>query len=599
MKLLYGIFIVLAVFTLNACSMTKVIDSNLPESERANAMFEELYMEQVRRSPELQTSLGIKWDYDKWDNLSEEYIRETHELHKAQLARLNTLDAVKLDEETLVSYSLFRQNLENAIADFKWRDHDYPVNQMFGVHSNVPSLLINQHSVASVADAEAYIARLNAVPALFDQLTEGLERRAVKGIIVPEFIIPYVIRDCRNIISGSPFSEGEDGVLLADFRKKVSALTVDETERQRLLQAAVDALVQKVEPAYRKLIVALESLAQLADDRAGVWKLPEGDKFYSIALQRTTTTGLSADEIHEIGLKEVARIHGEMRAIMKQVEFEGNLQDFFEYTRTDPRFYYPNTDAGRQAYLRETEAIIEAMKRRLDKLFIRLPAAELVVKRVEAFREESAGTAFYERPAPDGSRPGRYYVNLYDMGEMPVYQMEALAYHEGVPGHHMQIAIAQEVGDLPKFRRYGFYTAYIEGWGLYAELLPKEIGFYRDPYSDFGRLAMELWRACRLVVDTGLHGKRWSREQAIEYLMENTPNPRTEVEDAIDRYIVMPSQATAYKIGMLKILELRARAMQQLGEEFDIREFHGVVLRNGALPLNILESLVDDWLSGF
>lgn len=596
MKLLCGITIVWATLILNACGLTKMTQHQQSESERANVMFDDMYMEQVKRSPELQTSLGIKWDYDKWDNLSEAYMQETHELHKEQLSRLNMLDPAELDQKTSISYRLFKQNLENAIADFKWRDHDYPVNQMFGVHSHVPSLLINQHGVASVEDAEAYIARLNAVPILFDQLITGLNRRAAKGIIVPKFIVPHVVRDCRNIITGAPFGEGEDSVLLADFRKKVLAVNVTEAERQRLLKAAVDALAQKVQPAYRKLIAELEALAQRADERAGVWKLPQGDEFYTVALQRTTTTELSADEIHELGLKEVARIHDEIRHIMRQVEFEGELQDFFEYMRTDRRFYYPNADAGRQIYLQETEAIIEAMKQRLDELFIRRPEAELVVKRVEAFREESAGTAFYERPAPDGSRPGRYYVNLYDMAEMPIYQIEALAYHEGVPGHHMQIAIAQEVDDLPKFRRYGFYTAYTEGWGLYAELLPKEIGFYSDPYSDFGRLAMELWRACRLVVDTGIHSKRWTREQAIEYLMKNTPNPRPEVEDAIDRYIVMPSQATAYKIGMLKILELRAKAMRQLGEEFDIREFHDVVLRNGALPLNILEDLVDEWL---
>lgn len=597
MKIPYGL-IVSTVLLLNACGVLNMSDHEQSESERANAMFDDMYMEQVKRSPELQTSLGIKWDYDKWDNLSEAFVRETHELHKRQLARLNTLEPAELDEKTLISYRLFKQNLENAIADFKWRDHDYPVNQMFGVHSNVPSLLVNQHQVTSLEDAQAYIARLNAVPELFDQLIAGLNRRAAKGIIVPKFIIPYVIRDCRNVISGAPFGAGEDSVLLEDFRKKVSTLEVDEAGKQRLSQEAVDALRQKVEPAYRKLIDALTVLARQADDRAGVWKLPQGNEFYAVALHRTTTTDLSADQIHELGLKEVARIHGEMRHIMRQVEFEGGLQDFFEYTRTDPRFYYPNTDAGREVYLQETEAIIDAMNRRLDALFSRLPEAELVVKRVEAFREESADTAFYERPAPDGSRPGRYYVNLYDMGEMPIFQMEALAYHEGVPGHHMQIAIAQELEDMPKFRRYGFYTAYVEGWGLYSELLPKEIGFYSDPYSDFGRLTMELWRACRLVVDTGIHSKRWSREQAIDYLMENTPAPRPEVEDAVDRYVVLPSQATAYKIGMLKILELRARAMRQLGEAFDIREFHDVILRDGALPLNILESRVDEWLKG-
>ncbi|HEX7026351.1 MAG TPA: DUF885 domain-containing protein, partial [Gammaproteobacteria bacterium] len=331
MKLLCGIFIAFAVLMVNGCAITKITQDKQSESERANTMFDEMYMEQLRRSPELQTSLGIKWDYDKWDNLTEAYVRETHELHKAQLARLSRLDPAKLDEKTLISYRLFRQNLENAIADFKWRDHDYPVNQMFGVHSNVPSLLVNQHRVASVEDAEAYIARLNAVPALFDQLIEGLDRRAAKGIIVPEFIIPYVIRDCRNIITGAPFEEGGNSVLLADFHKKVYGLDMTEDQRQRLLGEAVSALAQKVEPAYRKLIAELESLARRADARAGVWKLPEGDAFYAVALQRTTTTGLSPGEIHDIGLKEVARIHEEMRTIMKQVEFEGELQDFFEY----------------------------------------------------------------------------------------------------------------------------------------------------------------------------------------------------------------------------------------------------------------------------
>lgn len=599
MKISYGLFVVATVFLLNACGLQNMSDREQSESDRANAMFDDMYMEQLKRSPELQTALGIKWDYDKWDNLSEAFARQTHEFYKAQLARLKTLDAAKLDEKTSISYRLFRQNLENAIADFRWRDYNYPVNQMEGVQSNVAALLINQHRVASVEDAQAYIARLNAVPALFEQLIDGIHRRAAEGIIPPEFIIPYVLQDCRNIIAGAPFDGGEDSVLLADFRKKISALGVAENEKQRLLNSAVDALRQNVEPAYRKLMDTLAVLARQADDRAGVWKFPEGDAFYAVALQRTTTTDLSADQIHELGLKEVARIHDEMRNIMRQVEFEGELQDFFEYTRTDPRFYYPNTDGGREVYLQETESIIDAMKQRLDELFIRLPRAELEVKRVEAFREESADTAFYERPAPDGSRPGRYYVNLHNMSEMPSYQMEALAYHEAVPGHHMQIAIAQELEDMPKFRRYAFYTAYTEGWGLYAELLPKEIGFYRDPYSDFGRLAMELWRACRLVVDTGIHSKRWSREQAIDYLMDNTPAPRPEVEDAVDRYVVLPSQATAYKIGMLKILELRDKAKRQLGDRFDIREFHDVILRDGALPLNILESLVDEWLNGY
>jgi uncharacterized protein (DUF885 family) len=283
---------------------------------------------------------------------------------------------------------------------------------------------------------------------------------------------------------------------------------------------------------------------------------------------------------------------------MNRVGFEGSLQEFFEFTRTDDRFFFENTDRGRERYLEEARAIIDDMRGRLDELFISKPGAALTVKAVEPFRERSAGKAFYQRPAPDGSRPGIYYVNLYDMKDMPTYQMRALAYHEGIPGHHMQIAIAQELEGLPKFRRFGGYTAYTEGWGLYAEWAPRDMDLYQDPYADFGRLAMELWRAGRLVVDAGLHHKRWSREQAIEWLSENTPNPPGDVVKAIERYIVMPGQATAYKIGMLKIQGLRQRAERELGAEFDVRDYHTAVLAHGPVPLDVLEELVDDYIAG-
>ena len=286
-----------------------------------------------------------------------------------------------------------------------------------------------------------------------------------------------------------------------------------------------------------------------------------------------------------------------MREIMKKVDFKGDLQAFFEFMRNDEQFYYPETDEGRQRYLDEATAYIDTMKGELDKLFITKPKADLTVKRVETFREKSAGKAFYQQPAPDGSRPGLYYANLYDMKAMPTYQMEALAYHEGIPGHHMQIALKQELEGLPMFRKFGGYTAYSEGWGLYSELIPKEIGFYKDPYSDFGRLAMELWRACRLVVDTGIHTKKWTREQGIEYYVSNTPNAKSDAVKMVERHIVMPSQATAYKVGMIKILDLRAKAKKALGDKFDIRKFHDVVLTSGALPLNVLEDMVDDYIA--
>jgi uncharacterized protein (DUF885 family) len=314
-------------------------------------------------------------------------------------------------------------------------------------------------------------------------------------------------------------------------------------------------------------------------------------------LKRITTTDLTADQIHDLGLSEVARIQREMRDIMVEVGFDGDLQQFFEFMRTDPQFDYGDTPEGKAAYLADATAVIDHMRTRLDELFFSKPKAPMIVKAVEAFREKSAGRAFYQRAAPDGSRPGTYYANLSNMKDMRSYDLEALAYHEGIPGHHMQGSISQEQGGLPMFRRYGGYTAYSEGWGLYSEFIPREMGLYRDPYSNFGRLSMELWRACRLVVDTGMHHKRWTREQAIDYLSDNTASDLNANIKAIERYMVMPGQATAYKIGMLKILELRENARGALGDQFDIRAFHEVVLSNGAVPLNVLESLVDEWVA--
>lgn len=567
------------------------------ESAKANQLFEDMFMENVLRSPMYQSFLGIKRDQDKWDDISEQHAEETLALQQDQLARVLAIDASKLDEQTTISWMLAKQNLQESIADFQWRHHNYPVNQMFGMHSRVASLLINQHGIDDVADAEAYIARLNALPALFDQLTDGLKLRAEKGIIAPQFVYPYVISDSRNIISGAPFDNGAASTLLADFAGKVATLDISEDQHSSLLAAAEQALLQSVEPAYEHLISVVEDIAAQADNKDGAWKFPNGEAFYNNALQRTTTTDLTANEIHEIGLSEVARIHDEMRVIMEEVEFAGSLQEFFVHMRNNEDFIYPATDEGRQRYLDEATAYIDAMRERLDELFITKPKADMVVRAVEPFREQSAGKAFYQQPSMDGSRPGVYYANLYDMASMPTYQMEALAYHEGIPGHHMQIAIAQELEGIPTFRKFGRYTAYSEGWGLYTELLPKEIGFYEDPYSDFGRLAMELWRAVRLVVDTGIHAKQWTREESIDFYVANTPNAEADAVKMVERHIVMPSQATAYKIGMIKILELREHAKTELGDAFDIREFHDVVLASGPVPLNILEQFVHTYIS--
>jgi len=565
-------------------------------SEQANALFEAMFMEEVQASPMSQTYLGIKTDYDKWDEMGDSAANLTLARAQKHLRQLKQINVDKLDRQTALSYQLLTQKLEQQIKDDQWRYHNYPVNQMYGGHSEIASFLINQHQITDISDAKAYISRLNGVPHRLAQLEKVLKTRADKGIIAPKFVFPYVISDSQNIIKGAPFEQGEDSALWADFKRKVDSLSLNAAERQQLLAEAKKALITQVKPAYEKLISYISQLELSADTRDGAWKFPQGDAYYNNALARTTTTAMTATEIHELGLSEVARIHAEMREIMQKVNFKGDLPAFFAFMRDDEQFYYSDTPEGRQAYLQEATALIDTMSERLDEVFKVKPKAPMIVKQVEAFREKSAGKAFYSNPSPDGSRPGTYYANLYDMKAMPKYQMEALAYHEGTPGHHMQIAIAQELEGVPKFRKYGGYTAYIEGWGLYSEYFPKEMGMYADPYSDFGRLAMELWRACRLVVDTGIHAKKWTREESINYYVTNTPNAESDAIKMVERHIVMPSQATAYKVGMIKILELRAKAQAALKDKFDIRDFHTLILKNGPLPLDVLESQIDLWI---
>ncbi len=570
------------------------------ESARLNRFLEESFLTRVDRSPQFQARLGIQRDQGAWDDISDAHAREDREITARELERLRAdFDFEKLNGDAQLSYRLFEYEAERTLERFTWRFHDYPVNQMHGVHANVPAFLESFHRIDDVADAEAYVERLNGIPRLFDQLIENLELREELGILPPAFVFPRVIEDCRNILAGRPFEpSGADGTILADFRSKLARLErLDEATRERLLGAATAALTLSVGPAYEELIGVLERQSAEATTDAGAWKLPDGDTFYRFALEQATTTRLTPAAVHTLGLSEVARIHDEMRAIVIGLRFEGDLQDFFRFLREDERFYYPNDDSGRAAYLRDVKAILESMEARLDELFLTRPKAAMVVKAVEPYRAASAGKAFYQRGTPDGSRPGTYYANLYDMTAMPRYQMEALAFHEGIPGHHMQSSIAQELEGLPSFRKHGHYTAYGEGWGLYAEVVPKEMGFYGDDYSDFGRLAMELWRACRLVVDTGIHHRRWTREQAIDYLRRNTPNSEGDCIKAVERYIVMPAQATAYTIGMLKILELRQRAQDRLGERFDVRVFHDVLLRSGPVPLDVLDELVEAWIA--
>ena len=572
-------------------------EQQVSASEKANATFDEIFNAGVMRSPMYQTYLGIKKDYDKWNDISEENTLKELAIAKTNLATIKAMDTQHFDAQTKISHSLYIQRLENSIADHKWRFHNYPIHQMRGLHSQIPAFLINQHSIGDEKEARDYISRVQKSQKLLSQLIEQLKTREELGIIAPKFVFAHVLRDANNIITGAPFSEGEASTVLADFTKKINKLELTPATKKALLNDIEGALVTKLKPGYDDFITYVSQLEKKADERDGVWKFPEGESFFKNALKRTTTTDLSADEIHQIGLKEVARIHNEMKVIKDNVKFDGNLAEFMLFMRSDKQFYYPSTDEGKAQYLSEAVSLIDDMKGRLDQLFLTKPKAELTVKAVESFREKSAGKAFYQSPAPDGSRPGTYYANLYDMEAMPTYQMAALAYHEGIPGHHMQLAIKQELTGIPMFRKFGGYTAHTEGWGLYSELLPKEIGLYEDPYSDFGRLAMELWRACRLVVDTGIHTQKWTREQGIEYYVNNTPNAKSDAVKMVERHIVMPSQATAYKIGMLKILSLREKAKVALGDKFDIREYHDVILKNGPVPLNVLEDFVDSYIA--
>ncbi|WP_037320791.1 DUF885 family protein [Salegentibacter sp. Hel_I_6] len=567
-------------------------------SEKLNEYFEAEFQKDLSESPMMQTQLGQKTNYGKWDDFSHLKYAEDRKKAKKRLEYLEKVEVGALNKQTKLSYDLYLQKIENEIEDYDYRFYDYPVNQMFGYHAELPAFLINMHRIDSLSDAKAYISRLEGIPKVMDDVIGNLKIREQNGIVPPVFVFDKVLDASRNVIKGKPFGKSlDDSALLKDFKAKIGNLEISEEKANGLISAAEKALTKGVKPAYQNLIVFLETQQKRANNDAGAWKFPKGEDFYKNALKRTTTTNLSAKEIHQIGLSEVERIHAEMEEIKKAVGFNGTLNDFFDFMRNDEQFYFANDSIGKKKYLNEATAIINTMKGSLDDLFLTKPEADLVVKAVEPFREKSAGKAFYQQPAKDGSRPGTYYANLYDMMAMPTYQMEALAYHEGIPGHHMQIAIAQELEDVPQFRKFSFYNAYVEGWGLYSELLPKEIGFYKDPYADFGRLAMELWRSCRLVVDTGIHAKKWTREEGIAYYKENTPNAESDCVKMVERHIVMPGQATAYKIGMNKILELRNHAEQELGEEFEIREFHDVILLDGALPLNILEEKVDDWIS--
>ena len=564
--------------------------SAIAAAEDIGTLFEAYDAASLELSPIGKAYRGIRdEDYGEWGDFSDAAERQSFELLQFTAEQMRgKFDQGDLSPQDALSYRLFEAVEDRRASLFPYRNYGYIFDQMNGAQSQLPAFLINIHRVTNESDARDYISRINGLGPGVNELVSQSRERAGNGVMPPDWVYPYVISDVENLLSA-----GLDNAILEDFEEKVGALELDDAAKAALVAQSVAAWESSARPAYEGLLAEMRRQQAIAPTDDGIWRFADGADYYKALLANYTTTDLSADEIHAIGLREVDRIHGEMRSIMEQVGFEGSLQDFFQYTRNDDRFFY--TD--RETYLADAQAAIDKVEAVMPEWFGTLPTDPLTIKPVEAFREKSAGKAFYQRPAPDGSRPGTYYVNLYNLRDMSKNELEALAYHEGLPGHHLQLSIQTQLGDVPPFRRFGGVTAYSEGWGLYSEELGKDMGFYTDPYSDFGRLGMELWRACRLVVDTGLHHKRWTREEAIAYLTENTPNPDGDIRKAIERYIVYPGQATAYMIGKLKIMELRSRARASLGEDFDIRGFHDVILTSGPVPLSIMEENVDAWVA--
>lgn len=592
--------------TVNETSVSTA--SSVPTAESAdqasasdasiNALFVQYDEANLALSPVSKAYRGVRdADYGRWDDPSDEAARREFDLLQETARRMREeYNADALSAQDALSYRLFELVAARRASLEPFRDYEFLFDHRRGAHTNIPAFLINIHRVGSIADAEAYVSRIEGIGPQLDALTAQARERADRGIMPPDWVYPYVIADLEALIAA-----GDNNAVLEDFDAKLAPLTpdlpasteADASEVIALEQMGREAWNASARPAYQRLLDEMRRQQAIAPTDDGIWRLPRGEQYYDALLRSYTTTDLTADEIHDIGLREVERIHSEMRAIMAKVGFEGSLQEFFEFTRTDDQFYYTT----REEYLADAQAALDRITEKLPDYFGVLPKAPMVIKPVEAFREKSAGKAFYQSPAPDGSRPGTYYVNLYNLRDMSKNELEALAYHEGLPGHHLQRALQTELGELPPFRRFGGWTAYTEGWGLYSEELGKDMGFYTDPYSDFGRLGMELWRACRLVVDTGIHSKRWSREEAIQYLQDNTPNPEGDIVKAIERYITTPGQATAYMIGKLKIMELREMAREELGDDFDIRGFHDVVLTSGPVPLSILEENVESWVA--
>src|SRR5437870_8503925 len=566
-----------------------------------NLFYDKVFAEVLFDHPELLSMLGLVEQFGitshngKLDDESPVHQQREFDRWERDLTQLRQYPLDRQTRSQTLSTHVLDWFLQMQVEGEKWQWHNYPVNQLFGVQKQFPSFMANTHRLLTRKDCEYYLKRLDALPKKFDQLLENLKIREQKQILPPRFVVEEVLKEMTDFI-GTPASEN---ILASSFKTRAAKIAeLSEAQRADFQGRVETAISGRVYPAYQKVIDYFREILPKTTSDDGVWKLPNGNAYYAYRLRENTTTTLNPDEVHELGVREVARIEGEMRAILDANGFAGQpTGQSMEKLAKDPRFLFSNDDKGRADALAEYTRLITEATERSKQLFLTAPRAKLEVRRVPQFKEATAPGAYYDGAAMDGTRPGIFYANFRDMREVPKWSMPTLAYHEGVPGHHWQISTAQELKGLPQFRKVIPFTAYAEGWALYCEWLAKKVGWYdSDPFGDLGRLQAELFRAVRLVVDTGIHAKRWTRQQAIAYMREKTGMGEKEVTAEIERYIVSPAQACAYKVGMLKIQELRARAEQELGTRFDQREFHDALLKNGALPLEILEEQVNDYI---
>jgi uncharacterized protein (DUF885 family) len=539
----------------------------------------------------------MKKRYNEWSDYSEAYVDKSYKDTLADTDFMRKgINRSALSPQMRVSYDIFLFRNEQRIANYPFRYHNYDTSHFGGPHQGIPNLLINQHRIDDVSDAKAYIARIAGTPLLMKQTTDFMKASAAKGLTLPRFSYDLMIADTQQVLKGAPFEKKGENNILADFRTKVAKLKISDAEKAQLVSDAGKALVEHLKPAYELFLTTSAEIAKSVKADHGVGSMPDGKAFYDERTAAHTTLKMPAAEIHALGLSEVARLSADMEVLKKRLGFAGPLKGFYNDLRTNRKYLYPNTDAGRAAYMKRAKELQDKAAAILPKTFGTLPKAGVDVKRMEPFLESGQTIAFYNSPTPDGSRPGYVFYNLASMQALPKWQMAALAFHEGIPGHHLQISISRETKNIPEFRKYNGFTAYIEGWALYTEFLAGEMGLYENDLDEVGRITMELWRACRLVVDTGIHAMGWSREKSVDYFLANTALTRDNIVREIDRYFVYPGQACAYQIGRNKILELREKAKKQLGAKFDIRQFHDVVLENGAVPLPVLESIVAEWV---